>query len=224
VRITASWIALIAVFLGFFTWQRNKVWTSELSLWRDLVPKVPHYPWAWYNYCTTLAQAGRCEIAIPACREAIQLKSDDCSIHHNLGLCYEKTGQPELAGKELTRAVELAPKDFTKPYYSLADFYLAQKDFERAMQTYNQLLKQHPNNLKAKYSLAQVLLAAGRDNDYISEMREILELSPSWTAARTELAWFLARNGNCPDALKLLSDSPTEIPGARDIKNYCQSH
>ena len=223
-RIAFGWIALIAAFFCLFSWQRNRVWTSEISLWRDTTSKAPGYVWSWYNYCTTLAQAGNCGAAVPACKQAALLKPDDCSIHHNLGLCYAKTNQPDLAEKELTRAKELAPKDFTKPYYSLAEFYSGRKEFEAAIKIYGQLIGQHPENLKARYALAQTYLVAGREDDYINEMREILKLSPAWTAARIELSWFLARSGKCPDALKLLSDSPTEIPGARDIKTYCQNH
>ena len=99
---------------------------------------------------------------------------------------------------------------------------MARKEFEAAIKIYERLLDQHPENLKARYELAQTYLAAEQEDDYIKEMREILKLSPAWTAVRTELAWFLARNKKCPEALNLLSDSPTEIPGARDIKTYCQ--
>jgi len=216
-------IIMVAVFFVVFSFQRNRVWLSEESLWRDAVKKSPGYDRPWYNYCTALGEAGKCRTAIPSCQKAISLGPGYYKPHHNLGLCYFKTGNFALAEKELLDAAGLCPeRECSATYFNLALFYSVIREHQKAVKWHLADLAVEPGNAKAHYYLALNYRILNEDDKYLGELQEALARDPNLSDARLELAGALLRKAQCAAAVQLLRSAPAPDPRFVEIISYCQ--
>jgi hypothetical protein len=72
---TVQWalVPLLALSLGFATWQRNDVYTDEVVFWRDVTDKAPHNASAFIRLGHALAMVCRTDDAEQALRRAFEL-------------------------------------------------------------------------------------------------------------------------------------------------------
>jgi len=70
--------------------------------------------------------------------------SNDINIYRNLGLCYLQTGNYIEAEKNLKYAIFLDPK-FIKAYFNLGYLYYLQKEFDMAIEQWDNILRIEPN-------------------------------------------------------------------------------
>jgi protein O-mannosyl-transferase len=111
-------LALIAVFLGVGTWERDLVWKDAVSLWRDAVLKAPELPRAWGNLCAGGFARGEFTRSEAWCRRAVGLDPHYGAAWYNLGLCLARQDRPAEAETALARSAELDP-DWAETYYHL---------------------------------------------------------------------------------------------------------
>ena len=120
-QIRGRWLALPLVawllWLSGLTWQRNRVWHSEESLWRDVTQKSPASGRGWMNYALTQMKVARMSEAQRAFEKAVQLAPNYPLAHLNLAICLAAQGHGEAAEAEFSRAESLDPKGPEVPYY-----------------------------------------------------------------------------------------------------------
>jgi len=220
--IAIGWVVVTALFFAGFSRDRNLVWGSAESLWKDAVIKAPASYRSWYNYCTALGESGNCRSAILACQKAIAFIPAYYRPHHNLGTCYFRTGQFELAEKELLKSTELCMGECMSPYMNLALFYGSQKEYDRATRWYLAAIGAEPRNAKAHYFLAANYRLLKREKESLEQLRKALNLDPELISARTELANALVAGGECGEALKLVRAAPAQDPAFAEIVRSCQ--
>ena len=73
-----------AVALGVATWQRNEVWRTNISLWKDTVEKSPGKFRVWNNLGDAYAKSGNCEEAVRCFKKTIVLEPLCWAAHVNL--------------------------------------------------------------------------------------------------------------------------------------------
>ena len=103
-------VALVAAALAAVTWQRNAVYASNLSLWRDTAAKVPANARAQSNLGMSLLQAGRVEEAVACFGKAVALDPGYFEANGNLAVALERLGRSEEAVPYMRKAVELGPE------------------------------------------------------------------------------------------------------------------
>ncbi|MBE0577687.1 MAG: tetratricopeptide repeat protein [Desulfuromonadales bacterium] len=102
--------AMIIIALTLATWQRNKVWQNEVSLWGDVARKSPQKHRPWFNLGTHLmTDSGQPEEAIPALLHAVARDPGHAESWHNLGSSYLMSARPREAIMPLRTAVRLKP-------------------------------------------------------------------------------------------------------------------
>jgi len=153
IRLAVAWLILLTAFFAWFSYQRNMVWTSRQSLWRDSVKKAPLLPRAWNNYCSALAEDDKCPTAIRVCQKALELNPYLADAHNALGICYFKSGEMNQAEKEFLAAVELGGKNYSVPYFNLGLLYNKLGDDESAIKWYLKALEKNPFDTQARYNL-----------------------------------------------------------------------
>jgi len=109
-RIPLLAAALIIGSMAAATWQRNQVWSSNVSIWQDTVQKSPQKARPWYNLGTHLDGDGKAQEAIPALTRAVILDPQHAEAWHNLGLAHLHVGRSEQAVPLLRNAVRLNPE------------------------------------------------------------------------------------------------------------------
>jgi tetratricopeptide (TPR) repeat protein len=119
-----SWAAVIIV-LCLFTWQRNVVWGSEISLWRDVIAKSPNLPRVYQNLGRAYNIDERYQEAFDLFQQADNQEFDEVNIYNSWGKAAFQLGMIERSVELLERAVQL-DKYHPESHYNLGVAYGSQ--------------------------------------------------------------------------------------------------
>ncbi|PYK37641.1 MAG: hypothetical protein DME49_10810 [Verrucomicrobia bacterium] len=147
----------VALFLcanGYATFQRNKVWKTEESLWHDVVTRSPRNPRGLMNYGNTLMARGDYEGALDYFHRALALAPQYSVLLINLAIAENATKQSAAAEQHFKDALRLAP---TSPdsYTYYARYLLSHSRAEDARAFLSSALELSPSDLTARQLLAQ---------------------------------------------------------------------
>jgi protein O-mannosyl-transferase len=139
-RVGWAILVLIALTNTVLTYERNKVWASEYTLWADCLKKSPNKPRPLYNYGRELAYAGHASEALMYYDKAIKVNPHLLEAYYNRGIAYGKLGNHKQAIGDFDRAIEINPKYAEAyntrgiAYNNLGNYTLAIGDFDRAIE------------------------------------------------------------------------------------------
>jgi len=163
-----SWAKIAAVFAiglllctnGYATFQRNKVWQSEETLWRDVAVKSPGNSRGLMNYGNTLMAKGDFAGALDYFHRAQVLAPNYSVLLINLAIAEDGTNQTALAEQHFKEALRLTP---TSPdsYSYYARYLLAHSRADEAREFLRSALELSPTDLTARGLLAQADSGAG---------------------------------------------------------------
>ncbi len=94
---------------GYATFQRNKVWKTEETLWRDVVAKSPRNPRGLMNYGNTLMAKGDFTGALDYFHRALALAPRYSVLLINLAIAENATKNSQAAEQHFRQALQLAP-------------------------------------------------------------------------------------------------------------------
>ncbi|PYK94839.1 MAG: hypothetical protein DME36_04255 [Verrucomicrobia bacterium] len=139
---------------GYATFQRNKVWKTEESLWHDVVTRSPRNPRGLMNYGNTLMARGDYEGALDYFHRALALAPQYSVLLINLAIAENATKQSAAAEQHFKDALRLAP---TSPdsYTYYARYLLSHSRAEDARAFLRSALELSPSDLTARQLLAQ---------------------------------------------------------------------
>jgi protein O-mannosyl-transferase len=149
--------AAVGVFLcinGYATFQRNKVWKTEESLWHDVVTKSPGNPRGLMNYGTSLMARGDYKGALDYFHRALTLAPRYSVLLINLAIAENATKESAAAEQHFKDALRLAP---TSPdsYTYYARYLLSHSRAEEARAFLRSALELSPSDLTARQLQAQ---------------------------------------------------------------------
>ncbi|MBS1109849.1 MAG: Tetratricopeptide 2 repeat protein [Anaeromyxobacteraceae bacterium] len=110
-RDTAVAAGLAASLLAVVTWNRNRVWRSEVDLWADAAAKSPGHVRALSNLGAALLKQERYAEAAEVFRRDVEAHPGSVASRVQLGVTLYLANRPADAERELRRAVELDPND-----------------------------------------------------------------------------------------------------------------
>jgi tetratricopeptide (TPR) repeat protein len=150
-------ICAVALFLcanGYATFQRNKVWRSEETLWRDVVLKSPGNGRGLMNYGNTLMAKGDYEGALDYFHRAQVLTPFYPVLFINLAIAEDATKQSSQAEQHFKEALRLAPAS-PDSYTYYARYLLSHSRADEAHAFLQSALELSPTDLTARGLLAQ---------------------------------------------------------------------
>ena len=100
-------LIILAGLNSYLTYERNKVWKDDLTLWTDVVSKSPHKARAITNLGIAYANRGQWESAIEEYSRAIQLDPKFPITLISRGLAYRSVGQLDKAIADYTNAIKI---------------------------------------------------------------------------------------------------------------------
>ena len=221
-------LAIVAAGLGLGSFQRNRDYSSELSIWTDTIAKNPNNPRAHNDLGYLLESAlNRVPEAIVQYKEAVRLKPDYSEAHSNLGDALLKmpgklseTVLQSEAVFELEMAVTLKP-DNVEAHNNLGNALLKMPGrLNEAVAEYQEALRLKPDYPDAHNNLGNAFLQMpGRLDDAIAQYKEALRLKTDYAEAHNNL-------GNCwlktPGRVK---DALAEYEEAARLKpDYAEPH
>jgi len=182
-RLVKLLFAGLLLILGLGTLNRNRVWSSELTLWEDAA--LHNGTWrAHMNYGLALETAGHSDQAFSEFQKAVGL-FPGAYPHINLGLAYLRRGNNAEGLAHLRQAVQLWP-DLPEGRLYLA-YGLEQNGLTReAKKEFREAIRLRPNYIEGYRLLAEFYQHQGQKENAAAAYRKILELDPaqSWANAR----------------------------------------
>lgn len=194
-------LAVVVLCLAIATHQRNKVWSSPMSLWTDVVEKAPHKPGAHLNVGIAYAQQGRLNEAVQAFQRALALKPTYADAYNNLGLVYQQQGQLEQAILEFRHALSLHTGS-ADAHNNLGVAYRQQGRLHEAIQEYRRAIRLQPDFAGVRYNLGNVYLSVNQAPQAIEELRYAIALDPGYAEAHASLGAAYQAQGDFQIALK----------------------
>jgi tetratricopeptide (TPR) repeat protein len=139
---------------GYATFQRNTVWKSEETLWRDVAIKSPRNGRGLMNYGNTLMAKGDFVAALDYFHRAEQLTPRYSVLLVNLAIAEDATKQSTKAEQHFKEALRLAPSS-PDSYTYYARYLLSHSRPEEARTFLKKALELSPADLTARDLLAQ---------------------------------------------------------------------
>lgn len=158
---------IIILVLSVSTYQRNKVWDNEISLWKDTATKFPEDTRAWENLGAAYMTKSMYTDAMKYLEKAIEINPQRASQWFNLAMCHKALGLTENAITELKIALELKPQ-YLKPGINLAILYIEKKQFNDSYDVLIKAKNYAPDHPYINGLLAQVYCEMGETATAIS--------------------------------------------------------
>lgn len=187
-------VIVIAAANSFATFERNRVWGSEIALWRDVVKKSPNKARGYSNVGYALIKAGNTGEAVEYFGKAVRLKPEFWLTNYNMGNGLLQAGRPEDSLPFFYRTIKLKP-DYANAYANLGYALVELKRPEQAVKYLAENARLQPDSADAFNNLGNALLLAGKTDAAISAYRRALELAPNDVGARTNLENALRQSG-----------------------------
>ena len=185
-RALIACLVAVALLFSYWTYERNKIWKDELTLWTDIYKKSPNKSRVNQHLGMELLQASRVDEAIPILLKALQLyeeeiklqKNEDflkTSVHLiNLGSAYREKGLYKKAILFLNRALEAFYFD-SKAHYHLGLCYAHTRQLEKAVFHFTKALEfaeHHSSDIDMQSSVANIKSSLAKAKMSLKEQKK----------------------------------------------------
>ncbi|MFH1824903.1 MAG: DUF2723 domain-containing protein [Candidatus Firestonebacteria bacterium] len=141
---------------------------------------------------------GRINEAIKEFEMAIKLSPEIPAPHHNLANAYLSIGRRKDAKKEYLYAAGCGQ---IESFGSLAQLYIEDKEFDKALNIYTELYKVNPENFDACNGIGLVYEKQGKINEALQIYKNIVSLKPDYIFAYINMGNIYLNNGKFDDAI-----------------------
>lgn len=188
---------ILAITYSIATFNRNKVWKDEYTLWKDVVTKTPENATAHGYYGYALYSKGLIDEAITHYQISIKINPNLLDSHLNLGTAYAVQKHHDKAIEEYKKALTINSRSI-HAHLNLGVAYSEKGRIDKAIEEYNLVLRMDPNSSKAYLYLGNVYGNAGLFHEAIKYYDISLKLDPTDQAVinNRDKAIRLLRNNN----------------------------
>ena len=190
----------VAALFTSMTIQRNRDYTSEITIWQDTVDKRPNNPRAHYNLGVALKQSGRLQEAVGHWEQALRINPDYADAHNNLGVALDQAGRIPEAMEHLEQALRIQP-NLAEAHYNLGKALAEVGRVPEAIAHYEQAVRIKPEYAEAHCNLGIALKQSGRIPEAIAHYEQALKIKPDFAEAHCCLGNALLQEGKVSDAI-----------------------
>jgi tetratricopeptide (TPR) repeat protein len=117
---------------GFWTFERNKVWSNEITFWKDVTQKSPLESQPYNNLGNIFARQGKFVDAALYYAKSLRVDPRNWMTHHNYGLTLEQLGKLDEAIFQYNAALQINP-DYPVTHYHLGKLLAQKQNFQQAV-------------------------------------------------------------------------------------------
>lgn len=214
---------IVVASLTYATVRRNRVYHSEVGMWRDVLDKHPSSPRAAENLGIALLGADRMADAMTALREAVRISPHSANVHNGLGFTLVVHGQLEEAIASFREAVRLDPR-FDRAHLNLGNALFDTGRPDEAIEHFRIALQYHPQYAEARLNLGNALLTQGKVEEAIEQYRILLDFDPYDASGWGNLGTALLNKSRTDraaleEAIEALQEALTINPAAHNVHN-----
>ncbi len=178
-RVFMVFFVLIIAVLSVLTFQRNKVWQSEQSLWEDIITKSPAKAKPHSNLGTIYFENRRYDDALEMFNKAITFLPEYSRAYNNRAAVYIQMNKPELAIQDLNAALEMGLEQ-SEVYNNRGDAYEKQRKYDLALKDYQKAIELRPTNAKAHDNIGTILGGRSDHKGAIEKFNQAIAIRPDF--------------------------------------------
>ncbi len=175
--IAMACICLLLAGSAYGTYQRNEVWRTEETLWKDVTEKSPANGRGLMNYGLVLMARGDYAGAEKYFLKALELTPNYATLEINLGVLNDATGNPGQAEPHFKKAIALRP-DYPEVYFYYARFLHKHRRLDEAQENLKKSISLSFANMDARHLLMRVYQDLGDERQAAELARQTLAIAP----------------------------------------------
>ncbi len=223
-RMALMIILMIAAVNTVLTYQRNKIWENEYTLWTDCLKKSPDKARVNMERGIANIEIGQYQSAIGDLNKAIRLNPYYAKSYYNRGLVCAKLGLYRQTIEDCSEAIRLKP-DYTDAYNNRGNAYAELGQYPLAIEDYNKTLRLIPGYYQVYVNRGNVYNKLNQYQKALEDYNRALILKPDDIRAYTNRAilYFNHHNENlgCLDSKRACELGDCRILKIAQGKAYC---
>ena len=202
-------LLLIAAINTALTYQRNKIWQNDYTLWSDCVKKSPHKARPHNGRGIAYAEQGQYQLAIDDYNQAIGIIQDHVLPIHKTGNTSGEADQRQRALKNYRGAIQKR-SDLVNTYYNRGFAYDNLGQHQRAIEDYNESIRLKPDDADHYNKRGAAYANIGQYQQAIEDYNEAIRLKPDLIEAYNNRVFAYTKLGKQQPAAEAV-DYYTEI-------------
>ena len=224
-KIAVIILLLIAAGNAYLTYQRNKVWKNEYTLWSDCLIKSPNKARVNNEVGAAYAELGLYEQAIEFLNKAILLNRNYDSAYYNRGTVYGQLGQYQRTIDDCNEAIRLKP-DYINAYNNKGNAYAGLGQYDLAIENYSETIRLMPDYIPVYVNRGDVYAKTAQYKKAIEDYSKAIYLKPDYLRALIKRANIYLKLDNenfaCLDARRACELGNCKILEFAQDKGYCR--
>jgi tetratricopeptide (TPR) repeat protein len=200
VRVAMGILVLVILTNTVLTFERNKVWKSEYSLWADGIMKSPNKPRPLNGYGKVLADTGNASEALRYYNKAIEMNPRFYAAYYNRGNAKINLGDYKGAVADYEEALRIKP-DLSDGHYNLGNAFAREGKMAEAVAQLKEAVRLKPRSAEYHNNLGYVLALQGKEDEAINHFREAIRLKPDLADAHNNLGNALLHQRRLDEAI-----------------------
>jgi tetratricopeptide (TPR) repeat protein len=205
-RVTIPITLAITIIFGIVAYERNSVWSSPISLWKDSVSKSYFKSRPHLNLGVSYLNAGELSAAIREFNVSLSMQPDFADAHNNLGWCYLKAGLIDKAEFHFRKSSILNPSLF-EPHANLGFIYTKQGNYKNAEIAFLRALNLAPDKTNLYLDIGRIYESKGDSIKAIYEYRKATMISPNRVEPYDRLGQLYRNLGRLDDSIEAFQSS-----------------
>jgi tetratricopeptide (TPR) repeat protein len=181
-RAASALISAVAALMGWGTYQRNKVYQSELALWEDTVVNCPLNDRAYLSRADVYRKMGQSAAAIKDYDKTIALNPRYAKAYIGRGNAYIGEGRYDEAIKDYDTAARLRP-DLADVSNGRGGVYGSKGQYDAAIEEFDRAIGLDPEFAEAYYNRGNAYEGKGQVDAAIKDYDRAIALRPDYAEA-----------------------------------------
>lgn len=182
---TGVFLVLVAV-MSVLSFQRNKIWKNDLTLYTDVLDKNPDVVQALNNRGIAYNNRGKYTLAIADFNRGVKLEPDFKYLYNNRARSYFQIDSIDLALADLEKAISMDPY-YLDAYLNKAQVLLSVGKTEQAIESYSRACEIAPYRARIYISRAQAYLKIDQTEKALNDYHKAIEVYPTYFKPYYEL-------------------------------------
>ncbi len=196
-------IAIMVCIIGsnsFLTFERNKVWKTEITLWSDVISKSPNKSRGYYNRGNGYRALGKLNESIPDYTKSLAIHPRKTKAYLNRGIVYVNLGKIAEGVADFNKAIEINP-EFKIAYMNRGIAYEKLGQLNKSIDDLTNAIR-----LDSKYAIALLnrgnsFFKLGQLDQAIKDYTSTIELGSAFKEAFYSRSLILGRFNKLEEAI-----------------------
>lgn len=202
-KIMPAMIAILILFIGInavLTYQRNKVWENEFTLWDDIVHKSPHKARPYLNRGLSYFLKNDFDRALADYNKAVSFDPNYEMAYNNRGIVYKEQGHLTEALSDFNKSIAIEPNS-SEPYANRGAVLIKLEKYDQALADFNKALEGNPYNAKGYNYRGVTYAKKGDSTKALADLTKSIEMDAYDPESYTNRGNIYNKKGMYADAL-----------------------